>query len=166
MVLPTYTGGTLVKLTKPCLHANGYHQAYLVPGHRHRGRVLAGVAAPPLPEISAYRSDFDHALRMCSTTTLQSPVFACLRSVLILERFTPMHNYDMQSNWTEASYFKKKKFAVPSGISWYTGKVYMQNETELRILGNVKLESTETKGNSKQTTGNSCGHCGPGNEAY
>ena len=48
-----------------CMHARPpmatTTYAYLVRGHRHRGRVLA-VAAPPLSEISAYRSDFDHAL--------------------------------------------------------------------------------------------------------
>ena len=83
----TYTGETLGKLTKLSMHANGYYHVYLVPGHRHRGRVLAGVAAPPLSEISAYRSDFDHALRMCClTTTLQSSVFACLKFVLIIFR--------------------------------------------------------------------------------
>lgn len=99
----TYTGETLGKLKKLSMHANGYYHVYLVPGHRHRGRVLAGVAAPPLSEISAYRFN---------DVNLQSS--PCLDH-LTLERFT--RSYDVHGS-TEPTRLQQRLLRKVYGTEW------------------------------------------------
>ena len=77
--------------------------AYLVPGPRHRGRVLAGVAAPPLSEISAYRFN---------DVNLQSS--PCLDH-LALERFT--RSYDVHGS-TEPTRLQQRLLRKVYGTEW------------------------------------------------